>query len=186
MTEYFRKDSGLMSKEPKLADPDVAEMPAERIPTERMVGSEKESHSSPAPPAIESQSPSATGRTGTGAATARAREAAGDALARAPEQTATRGSSEEERTAALFASNESNELRARWDSIQVGFVDEPRKAVEDADALVSATMKRLSEIFANERQTLEQQWDRRENISTEDFRVALQKYRSFFARLLSV
>jgi hypothetical protein len=68
----------------------------------------------------------------------------------------------------------------------VGFVDEPRKAVEEADALVSSTIKRLSEIFADERQKLEQQWGRSENISTEDFRVALRRYRSFFARLLAI
>jgi hypothetical protein len=99
------------------------------------------------------------------------------AVARAPE---------EERAAALFASNEGNELRGRWDSIQVGFVDEPRKAVHEADALVSATMKRLAEIFTDERQKLERQWDRSENISTEDLRVALQRYRSFFGRLLAI
>jgi hypothetical protein len=68
----------------------------------------------------------------------------------------------------------------------VGFVDEPRRAVEEADALVSQTMKRLAEIFADERQKLEQQWDRSENISTEDFRMALRRYRSFFARLLAI
>jgi hypothetical protein len=68
----------------------------------------------------------------------------------------------------------------------VGFVDEPRNAVQEADALVSATSKRLAEIFADERQKLEQQWDRSENVSTEDLRLALQRYRSFFARLLAI
>jgi hypothetical protein len=68
----------------------------------------------------------------------------------------------------------------------VGFVDEPRNAVQDADALVSATMKRLAEIFAAERQKLEGQWAKSENISTEDLRVALRRYRSFFARLLAI
>ena len=85
-----------------------------------------------------------------------------------------------------FAGNEANELRARWDSIQVGFVDEPRKAVQEADALVSDTIKRLSEVFANERQNLEHQWGRNENVSTEDLRVALRRYRSFFSRLLAI
>ena len=68
----------------------------------------------------------------------------------------------------------------------MGFVDEPRKAVQEADALVSTTIKRLSEMFANERQILEQQWDRNENVSAEDFRVALRRYRSFFSRLLAI
>jgi hypothetical protein len=102
--------------------------------------------------------------------------ATGAAAARAPE----------EERATLFAGNEAHELRARWDSIQVGFVDEPRKAVQEADALVSDTIKRLSEVFANERQNLEQQWGRNDNVSTEDLRVALRRYRSFFSRLLAI
>ena len=86
----------------------------------------------------------------------------------------------------LFSTEEADDLRVRWDSIQVGFVDEPRKAVEDADQLIAATMKRLAEIFAEERQKLEHQWDQGDNVSTEDLRVALRRYRSFFARLLRV
>jgi hypothetical protein len=58
--------------------------------------------------------------------------------------------------------------------------------VQEADALVSATIKRLAEIFADERHKLEKQWDRSENVSTEDLRLALQRYRSFFARLLAI
>jgi hypothetical protein len=65
-------------------------------------------------------------------------------------------------------------------------VDQPRDAVHDADALVSSSIERLSQIFADERSRLEQQWTRGENISTEELRVALQRYRSFFRRMLSV
>ena len=86
----------------------------------------------------------------------------------------------------LFSSTEANELRGRWDAIQVGFVDEPRRAVEQADNLVAGTMKRLAEVFAEERGKLEGQWDKGENVSTEDLRLALRRYRSFFSRLLSV
>jgi len=86
----------------------------------------------------------------------------------------------------LFPSNELQDLRTRWKEIQTGFVDEPRKAVEQADGLVASAMKRLAEVFAQERSGLEQQWDRGDNVSTEDLRVALQRYRSFFDRLLSV
>ena len=86
----------------------------------------------------------------------------------------------------LFPSNELDNLRTRWKEIQTGFVDEPRKAVEQADGLVASAMKRLAEVFAQERSGLEQQWDRGDNVSTEDLRVALQRYRSFFDRLLSV
>jgi hypothetical protein len=86
----------------------------------------------------------------------------------------------------LFSGSEANELRAKWDAIQVGFVDEPRQAVEQADHLVAGTMKRLAEIFAEERGKLEHQWDQGENVSTEDLRQGLRRYRSFFSRLLSV
>ena len=86
----------------------------------------------------------------------------------------------------LFSSSEANDLRARWDAIQVGFVDEPRQAVEQADKLVAGTMKRLAEIFADERTKLEAQWDQGENVSTEDLRLGLRRYRSFFSRLLSL
>ena len=92
----------------------------------------------------------------------------------------------EDHSAPLFDNGESKELQARWDKIQTGFVDEPRKAVEQADELVAAAMKRLAEIFADERTNLEREWAKGEDISTEDLRVALRRYRSFFDRLLSV
>ncbi len=88
--------------------------------------------------------------------------------------------------APLFPNNELEDLRNRWSSVQTTFVDEPRSAVEQADGLVAAAMKRLAEVFAEERSRLEQQWDRGDNVSTEDLRIALQRYRSFFQRLLSV
>jgi len=88
--------------------------------------------------------------------------------------------------APLFPENEAGELRRRWDSVQASFVDEPRRAVEQADELVANAMKRLAETFANERAALESQWDRGDSVSTEDLRLALQRYRSFFGRLLAV
>jgi len=89
-------------------------------------------------------------------------------------------------TAPLFPANELEELRNRWSGVQTAFVDEPRRAVEQADGLVASAMKRLAEVFAEERSKLEQQWDRGGNVSTEDLRIALQRYRSFFHRLLSI
>jgi hypothetical protein len=78
------------------------------------------------------------------------------------------------------------EVRSRWETIQGGFVDEPRRAVEEADTLVAELMQRLADSFAEERKGLEGQWDRGDEVSTEDLRIALQRYRSFFDRLLSV
>ena len=89
-------------------------------------------------------------------------------------------------TAPLFPSSELEELRNRWSGVQTAFVDEPRQGAEQADVLVASVMKRLAEVFAEERSKLEQQWDRGDNVSTEDLRIALQRYRSFFHRLLSI
>jgi hypothetical protein len=110
-------------------------------------------------------------------------------LAARPGESAENVSSEVHNTsdaAPLFPNNELQELRTRWTGIQTAFVDEPRRAVEQADGLVAAAMKRLAEVFAEERSKLEQHWDRGDNVSTEDLRIALQRYRSFFQRLLSI
>jgi hypothetical protein len=107
------------------------------------------------------------------------------AAANAP-RPATEKPEANERSAALLPGDESGELRRRWDVIQTGFVDEPRRAVEEADGLVAQTMKRVAEVFAQERTTLENQWTRGEDVSTEDLRQAMKRYRSFFDRLLTV
>ena len=97
--------------------------------------------------------------------------------------TGTDGTSEADDAAPLLPDGEG--FQSRWEEIQVRFVDEPRGAVEDADALVATVMQRLAEGFAQERERLEAQWGRGEDISTEDLRISLQRYRSFFQRLLS-
>jgi hypothetical protein len=78
------------------------------------------------------------------------------------------------------------DFRSQWGKLQTGYVDEPRRTVEDADKLVAAVMQQLAEGFANERSGLEKQWDRGDNVSTEDLRVALQRYRFFSDRLLKL
>jgi hypothetical protein len=97
-----------------------------------------------------------------------------------PEQT------QQGKLGALFDGDDAERFRERWQDIQSHFVDEPRRAVEEGDALVATLMQRLAEQFSEERSNLEQQWDREgDDVSTEDLRVALQRYRSFFDRLLS-
>jgi len=91
-----------------------------------------------------------------------------------------------DRDVQLFEQEEMSRMRSRWSDIQAGFVDEPRKAVELADSLVAETMQRLAQMFAEARHDLERQWDRGEDVTTEDLRLALQRYRSFFDRLLSM
>lgn len=98
----------------------------------------------------------------------------------------TADGAEHEERAALFPAAELGDFRQRWQSIQTDFVDDPRTAVRRADELVASLMKRLAEVFADERAKLEHEWDKGENVSTEDLRQALRRYRSFFDRLLSV
>jgi hypothetical protein len=87
--------------------------------------------------------------------------------------------------APLFDEDERDDLQGRWSELQTRFVDDPRTTVEEADGLVAHLMQRLAESFAEERSSLEQQWSRGDDADTEDLRVALQRYRSFFERLLS-
>ena len=93
---------------------------------------------------------------------------------------------EARRDAVLFDRAEIQRLRTRWTEIQSAFVDEPRQAVKDADGLVMDVTKQLTDTFAKERKGLEQQWDRGDNVTTEDLRVTLQRYHTFFDRLLAV
>jgi hypothetical protein len=86
----------------------------------------------------------------------------------------------------LFDGRGLEEFRGRWDSVQAGFVDDPKRCVEQADGLVSAVVEKLNNGFAEARSRLEQQWSRGEDASTEDLRVALKRYREFFDRLLAV
>jgi hypothetical protein len=90
-----------------------------------------------------------------------------------------------DRDTGLLQDQDGDAFRARWDEIQVRFVDEPRESVEQADRLVAELMERLTATFDEERRSLESRWDAGDDVSTEDLRVALQRYRSFFGRLLA-
>ena len=85
----------------------------------------------------------------------------------------------------LLPADQSDRFRQSWEGIQRDFVDRPRESVEQADALVADLMQRLAAGFSNERSRLESQWEGGDDVSTEDLRVALTRYRSFFQRLLS-
>jgi hypothetical protein len=86
----------------------------------------------------------------------------------------------------LFVDQDLAGYRTRWSGIQTGFVDEPRRAVEEADTLVKELMSRLTQVFDDERRQLESQWGRNDKVSTEELRIAMRRYRSFFERLLSI
>jgi hypothetical protein len=85
----------------------------------------------------------------------------------------------------LFAADTSG-LRSRWDDIQAVFVDDPAACVQKADTLVAEVVDQLTAAFSEARSRLEAQWARGEQASTEDLRLALQRYREFFQRLLAV
>jgi hypothetical protein len=107
-------------------------------------------------------------------------------LVKGPEQKPPESAAAASKPMPLFSESEMGDFRSQWGKVQTGFVDEPRRTVEEADKLVAAVMQRLAEGFANERSGLEQQWDSGDNVSTEDLRLALQRYRSFFDRLLKL
>jgi hypothetical protein len=92
----------------------------------------------------------------------------------------------EERLEPLFDPGRASELRDRWHALQSRFVDDPREAVSDADSLVAELLRDLAQGFDDARSGLEGQWSRGDDVSTEDLRVTLQRYRSFFERLLAV
>ncbi|MGW3042018.1 hypothetical protein ACWC9T_18725 [Kitasatospora sp. NPDC001159] len=85
----------------------------------------------------------------------------------------------------LFAPEDEHEFRSRWQEVQSQFVDDPQEAVRSADALVADLMRRLAASFSDHKRGLEQQWNRGGEVQTEDLRLALQQYRSFFNRLLN-
>ena len=84
----------------------------------------------------------------------------------------------------LLDREESEHLHTRWSEIQGKFVDEPRSAVQQADALVTEVIEKITQMFVNEHSSLESQWNQGNDVTTEDLRQALQHYRAFFNRLV--
>jgi hypothetical protein len=114
--------------------------------------------------------PAASGHDGRGAADA----SDGDSVAADPGPRAR-----------LLEDGELQSITTRWKDIQAEFVDEPELAVQEADALVAELMQRLAAMFATERAELEKRWAGGHQVSTEDLRQGLRRYRSFFERLLA-
>ena len=97
----------------------------------------------------------------------------------------SRDQSREEDFAPLFEDNEAEGFRAQWLEIQSKFVDDPSVSVKEADDLVAEVIKNITRSFADKRISLESQW-KSGDVSTEDLRVAMKRYRSFFNRLLTL
>jgi hypothetical protein len=112
--------------------------------------------------------------------------AAAPDVAAAPETAAAPEVATDQSLRSLFADGDLSGLRSRWDDVQASFVDDPRECVHKADGLVSDVVEQLTAGFSQARTRLEEQWDRGEEASTEDLRLALKGYREFFQRLLAV
>jgi hypothetical protein len=119
--------------------------------------------------------------------TAAMAQAAEERDEREPDRANDAGPADEEaQQTPLFDEKATESYRGRWQEVQTRFVDDPPKAVAEADVLVADLMQSLAKTFAEERNRLESDWKRGEDVSTEDLRLALRRYRSFFGRLLSV
>ncbi len=108
------------------------------------------------------------------------------AVGRKAPETATAATAASEKLEPLFAPELARDYRSRWAAVQSGFVDDPKRAVQQGDELVAQMMKSLAESFAAERTKLEAQLGQTGDASTETLRVSLRRYRSFFERLLSL
>jgi hypothetical protein len=150
---------------------------------------EDEHGNTPAQPVLADTeaSPSASTAAPAGATSSAGADVTASQAQNVPAPASLAGSSETASAngAQLLSEELSMTFQRRWEEVQTRFVDEPRGAVEDADGLVANLMQQLAQGFAQERERLEAQWGRGADISTEDLRVALQRYRSFFQRLLS-
>lgn len=152
-----------------------------------------EQMSAPAQPDTEPARHAASGSAATAAVTAAepARRPATEDLAReraATERAAERGAETAgeatQQPTPLFKGDQVQEFRTRWLRLQTAFVDEPRRAVQQADELVAEVMQTLAATFAEHKRELEQQWRREGTAETEELRLALRRYRSFFDQLL--
>jgi hypothetical protein len=105
---------------------------------------------------------------------------------RVDERRSPTGTVREDPLVPLFEDESAQKFRSRWLAIQSRFVDDPRESVKQADDLVADIIKNVTMSFADRRISLEKHWNSGEDISTEDMRIALKRYRSFFERLLAL
>jgi hypothetical protein len=170
----------------------VVARPAERDPADQPIEDEDRQPAKtapePQPPGSRSLGEEREGAPATADLSSRTERPAAEQTAERADVEGRKGQAEARSAdmAPLFPADQAQDFRFRWDEIQTAFVDEPRQAVEQADSLVAEVIKRLAESFAGERSKLEEQWGRGGEADTEDLRIALQRYRSFFDRLLSL
>ncbi|WP_327683309.1 hypothetical protein [Streptomyces sp. NBC_00467] len=173
--------------EEKLSTEDIARTDTEAAEPPRLAAP-----SAPVSPPAKPAMPSRKGMTDaapaepgerTAPATDDMRPSATGSTPKTPRKTDT--PSHDEEAVPLLDSGTEGDLRSRWSDIQQGFVDDPQAAVRSADALVAEVMQLLATTFAEHKDGLEKQWHQGNEVATEDLRIALRQYRSFFDRLLT-
>lgn len=88
------------------------------------------------------------------------------------------------RSTQLIDSESLSALRSEWDAIQVLFVDDPRNAVVRADELLVRAFTVISNAIARDRSEIHERWSH--DATTEDLRIAMQRYRWHLRSLLGV
>ena len=106
-------------------------------------------------------------------------------MSETPRQDAIRENDVDDQAPILSAVT-ADELRRRWQELQVQFVDDPKATVERADALVSETIDRVTSVFEEQRRDLESRWRQGEEVTTEALREAVRTYRAFFESMLAM
>ncbi len=94
--------------------------------------------------------------------------------------------SEAEQFGPFFPPDVAKDFRLRWDAVQMSFIDDPRQAARQGDELVAQVRKNITDIFSQERANLEAQLAQTDKASTENLRVTMRRYRSFFERILAL
>jgi hypothetical protein len=100
------------------------------------------------------------------------------------EDASARAADDGESLVHLFQPEEVEWFRVEWQQVQTGFVDDPKDAVQGADRLVAEVLRSLASTFSDRKHELEGQWQGDSDALTEDLRLALRRYRSFFNQLL--
>ncbi|MFI7605701.1 hypothetical protein ACIBTV_11315 [Micromonospora sp. NPDC049366] len=85
--------------------------------------------------------------------------------------------------ASLFDADTAQNFRDRWRDVQLRFVDDPRAAAAEAQAMVEEAIEALSAALTAQRNTLGA-WQETGSADTEELRMAVRRYRDFLDRVL--
>lgn len=84
----------------------------------------------------------------------------------------------------VLAPETSRRLRERWRAVQAEFVDDPRRAVEDADRLLSEAAGAFASGLEERRRALTSGWEQDGHGETEQLRLTMHHYRALVDAVL--